>query len=357
MNISNTFFASALLSSVLISNPVSAQIDSTTTGLNQIIDIIHSDPRLQRKTTAADRIEAADSAKQMNDMILEAIYASGLANDGVISTADIREVNNYLVENYLDYWASLHGDDEEGYETGFHLVQNNGARTKLFGKNAINKVADSIYHLGFETHYKNRLMNEDEQKNRSFAKVAKWVEALLLEDIAQGVLTNENIIEVTGTTGTGLDQIVDIIYSDPGLQKRVSTSDIRTAAEMANNMNHLIIEAVTQVGAASDGVITASDARKINDYLVTRYQSEWAIYHGDDEEGDETGFHRIQNDGAKTRLFGKNLINNVADSIYHLGFEADSKARLRNEDGNANKRFRKVATWLNLFLMDDMDKL
>ena len=45
----------------------------------------------------------------------------------------------------------LHGDDEDGEETGFHLVQNDGAKTRLFGdENAIDTVADGIYHLGFQ---------------------------------------------------------------------------------------------------------------------------------------------------------------------------------------------------------------
>lgn len=357
MKIQKTLIATAVLSAMMLSNPASAQIDSTDTGLNKIVEIIHTDKRLQKRTSETARAEAAEAAKAMNDLVLEAIYQEGLANDGLISTADIREVNNYLVANHKDQWSVYHGDDEDGSETGFHQVQNNGNRTRLLGKNAINKVADSIYHLGFETHYKNRLMNEDEQKNRKFKVVAKWVNALVSDDIEQGKLNNDNVTEVAGTTGTGLDQIIDIIYTDRGLQRRVSTSDIRVASQMANNMNNLIIEAVKATGAANDGVISADDVRNMNDYLVTNHQADWALYHGDDENGDETGFHRVQNDGAKTRLFGKNLVNNVADSIYHLGFVRDSNDRLQNEDGNANKRFKRVAAWLNLFLLDDMDKL
>lgn len=172
MKIQKTLIATAVLSAMMLSNPASAQIDSTDTGLNKIVEIIHTDKRLKKRTTEAARAEAAEAAKAMNDLVLEAIYQEGLANDGLISTADIREVNNYLVANHKDQWSVYHGDDEDGSETGFHQVQNNGNRTRLLGKNAINKVADSIYHLGFETHYKNRLMNEDEQKNRKFKVVA-----------------------------------------------------------------------------------------------------------------------------------------------------------------------------------------
>jgi len=79
------------------------------------------------------------------------------------------------------YWATLHGDDEKrGEETGYHLVQSDGARTFLFGKNAINRVFDGIYHLGFKAHHKGRrLLNEDGNKNASFRMVAYWLDSLL----------------------------------------------------------------------------------------------------------------------------------------------------------------------------------
>ncbi len=217
------------------------------------------------------------------------------------------------------------------------------------------KVADSIYHLGFETHYKNRLMNEDEQKNRSFKKVASWVDALLAEDLQANELNNPDVTEVVGTTGTGLDQIIELIYGDARLEQRVATSDIRVASEMANNMNALIVESISATGAADDGVISKEDVAAMNRYLVANHADDWARYHGDDEDGEETGFHRIQGNGAKTKLFGKNLVNNVADSIYHLGFPTDSDRRLQNEDGTANKSFKRVAAWLNLLLVDDLD--
>ena len=38
---------------------------------------------------------------------------------------------------------ALHGDDETAEETGYHLVQNDGANTTMFGKNLVNAVADS----------------------------------------------------------------------------------------------------------------------------------------------------------------------------------------------------------------------
>ena len=56
----------------------------------------------------------------------------------------------------------------------------------------------------------------------------------------------------------------------------------------------------------------------------------------------------MQNDGASTNYFGKNLVNTVADGIYHMGFEIQGD-RFLNEDGNANATPADVASWLNVF--------
>jgi len=153
-----------------------------TSGLDRVITIIEEDERLNKRVTPEDIQDAINSAKRMNEIILEAIINTGVANDKKISIADTRELNDYIFHNYHDEWIVLHGDDEEDSETGFHKVVNDGARTKLYGKNAINKIFDSIYHLGFETHLKNRLLNEDGDKNASYKKVAIWLDSLLRDD-------------------------------------------------------------------------------------------------------------------------------------------------------------------------------
>jgi hypothetical protein len=264
-------------------------------------------------------------------------------------------MNDFINKNYHQEWIKLHGDDDGGVETGFHKVRGNGARTKLFGKNAINKVADNIYHLGFESHLKNRLLNEDQNKNASYQKIATWLDALLRQDLDAGIYHNADVKEIVGNTGTGLDQVIDIIYQDSGLQKRISLGDIRMGAHCSNEMNHLIIEAVQQVKTTTGTQFTVQDIKNMNAYLVDNHLERWAIIHGDDEKkGAETGFHKVQSDGAKTRLYEKNAINKVFDGVYHLGFETDHKRRLRNEDGNKNASFKKVAFWLNSLLENDL---
>ncbi|MBD3798024.1 MAG: spherulation-specific family 4 protein [Campylobacterales bacterium] len=348
--------AIGLMPSLAFSNEnTSTPTPPTSSGLDKIITIIQEDQRLNRRVDASDIAEAIASARQMNAILLEAIINTGVANDKKISTADTRELNDYIFHNHHEQWIELHGDDDEGEETGFHKVVNDGARTKLFGKNAVNKIFDGIYHLGFNSHLKNRLLNEDGNKNASYKNVASWLDALLREELESGVLANPEISEVVGETGTGLDRVVEIIYNDVGLNRRISIGDMRVGATSANRMNRLIVESIEATNAGSSGVFTVQNVKEMNAFLVSNYAQEWATLHGDDEEeGEETGYHKVQNDGAKTKIFGKNAINKVFDGIYHLGFATPYKNRLVNEDGNKNARFKKIATWLNGLMSDDL---
>ncbi len=329
---------------------------NTNTSLDKIVEVILKDRGLNRYNKTSDLRAGAYYANEMNKLILKAIIDTAVANDGKITTADVRTLNNYLVQNYADTWAQLHGDDEDNEEYGYHLVQNDGATTRMFGRNVINTIADGIYHLGYETNKKNRLVNEDGNANQTFEDVAWWLDISLKQDIASKKLNNPDYKEIVGTTATVMDKIILAIFNDEGLLRRVSTDDLRVAARSANRMNELIIEAIKETGVAKDGYFDVEDVKKINAYLVDNYEDEWAQLHGDDEEGEETGFHRIQNDGAVSRLEGKNLINTVADGIYHLGFKTPYKDRLVNEDGNKNATFYSVAYWFNKYLKPELEK-
>ncbi len=312
---------------------------SIGTGLEQIVDLIESDPGLQYNVATSDRREAATAAERMNEIIVTAIQDTGVANNAQISAADVRDLNAYIRSHHQEEWTALHGDDEDNLETGFHLVQNDGANTYWFGGyNAINTVADGIYHLGFEID-SNRLLNEDGNANASLASVADWLQTLLRDDLAAGSLVTDVVAYPEGTTGTGLDSLISIITVDPGLQSRISTTEIATAARAADQMGHWIVEGIIASGAANDDVIDQADVRDINAFLQTNYAAAWVVQHGDDGEGQETGFHLVQHDGAQTRLFSQNAVDTVADGIYHLGFPIEYD-RLLNEDGNRNAAHR-----------------
>ncbi len=164
----------------------------------------------------------------------------------------------------------------------------------------------------------------------------------------------ESRVLLAADTFTGLDSLVELIQDDPGLNYRIPTSEIDTATDAANSMNHKIVEAIYQTGVANDGVFDEFDLYAMNQYLQDVYSEEWVLLHGDDTETDETGFHLVQNDGASTRLFGGlNAVNTVADGVYHMGFDIVS-GRFLNEDGNRNASVLSVAHWLNQLLEDDL---
>lgn len=335
-------------------NPNFQEVKGTTgTKLDMIANVIFNDAGLLRNVSTGDMRVGVASADKMNHLIKEAIIEQGLGNDGKLTTADIRQINHYLVENYEDQWKELHGDDEDFEETGYHKIQNDGAYARMYADNVMNTVADGIYHLGFFTNNKNRLLNEDGNKNQRFEKVAWWLDTSLKSDLEEGKFNNPDYKEVIGETGTSLDKIIPYIYNDEGLLRKVSMEDIRVASNAANEMNKLIVEAIIATGVVSDDYITTDEVKVLNTYLVDNHAGEWMDLHGDDEADSETGYHRIQNDGALGTMHNKNTINKLADGIYHLGFYTNNKNRLLNEDGNKNVSFHSVAYWLNKSFTED----
>lgn len=175
---------------------VGANAYTQHTGLDKVVKIIHTDKGLKYSTSAKDRHIAARSAKRMNNIIVSAIKRTGVARDGHISARDVKRLNHFIVAKHGKRWQRLHGDDKRiklkgkkvKVEYGYHLVQKNGAKRKLYGKNAINNVFDSIYHIGFKTKHKRKLMNEDGKRNKNFKKIAHYLNKVLAKDLRRGRL-------------------------------------------------------------------------------------------------------------------------------------------------------------------------
>lgn len=156
-----------------------------------------------------------------------------------------------------------------------------------------------------------------------------------------------------GTTGTGLDAIVSEILSNAGLKRSISATDIQGGAQAADGLNTMIIAAIEDGNLFKDGLIDIADVEAINAYIrdpsnKARY-TEFVDLHGDDDKGEEWGYHLVQNDGGNGYLEGKNLLNTVFDGLYHVGFEIQN-GRLLNEDGNANATVEQVAHWLSYYM-------
>ncbi len=310
---------------------------TSNTGLDRITNLIMADAGLDNHISDTQIAAGADAADGINHMIAQGIAATGIMADNWISADDIVALNNWFRSDAtrLAAFTALHGDDEGTEETGYHLVQNDGANTRYFGQNLVNTVADGIYHIGFEIE-NGRLLNEDGNENAKITDVADWLNYFMVDQ---------------STTGTGLDRIVDAIKTDAGLARNTSAADINAGAGYADALNHLVLEAAAATNAMADGWFTSEDMMAMNAWIRGNADrlAYFTMLHGDDEDDEETGYHLVQNDGGNTNYFGQNLINTVADGIYHLGFEIQN-GRFLNEDGNENAQLRDVASWLNYFI-------
>ncbi len=326
---------------------------TTGTALDRTIGLIANDYGLNVRVSGAGIREGAAAADGMNGLIVDAIRKQGLANDGNITTSDVYSINTYLRATALAKFTSFHGNDENGIETGFHTVQGDGSITRLFDQNGVDTVLDGIYHIAFAIR-DDRFLNEDGNANACVSDVAHWLNALLAPDLSAGTLANSAANpRFRGTTGTGLDSLVDIIVNDAGLNDRLSQSQINAGARSADGMGRIIAEGVRATGIADDGKFDTFDMIALNRWIHGNRLTQWVDLHGDDENGIETGFHLVQNDGGRSYLFGEKAVDTIADGLYHLGF-AISGDRLVNEDGNANARLDDVSDWLNLLLADDL---
>ena len=205
---------------------------------------------------------------------------------------------------------------------------------RSFGRNAINTVFDGIYHIGFGLTVDGRFVNEDGNANAKVSDVADWISYYYGDP---------------STTGTGFDRLTDWMRLDPGLARWTSASDINDGLAAADGILHLYVDAIAATGVNSDGWISKSDLRLINSWIDANRHDQFVALHGDDEDGTETGFHKIQNDGGSTQFFGRNLINTVADGMFHIGFQIVGENFL-NEDGDTNQSLSDVSSWVNAFL-------
>ncbi len=221
------------------------------TGFDQLVDAGRNDQGLAGRISQLDIDRGAEAATKMNHILIEAISMTVSGQSGAFTTDDVRNINQYIRTHYLDLWAEPHGDDETSEETGFHLVQNDGASMQYRGNNLINTVADGIYHLGYEIQG-DTLLNEDGNPNASVQQIAEWLTQFCTDH---------------STTGTGLDRITDIVMADKGLDQNISDRDIATGADTANRMNVILDEAIRKTGANDDRNISVDDIKAINRYI------------------------------------------------------------------------------------------
>ncbi len=310
---------------------------TSRSALDRIPDLILVDEGLRVTIPREEILAGARAADALNLMILEGIEALDLTAGRLIDATDVLALNAWFRADPARYdrFVVLHGDDEDGIETGYHLVQNDGAWTAQFGRNLANTVADGLYHIGFAIR-DGRFLNEDGDANATVADVAAWLD-YFLSDVS--------------TTGTPLDDIVAVIQEDQGLAGGTGAAAIMEGARAANGLNRMILQGLVETGADADQRVTVAEVATLNAWFTATAarQETFLLLHGDDEGGVATGYHQVQNNGARATYLGRNLVNTVADGLYHIGFAIENE-RLLNEDGDPNADIGDIATWLNFLL-------
>lgn len=148
--------------------------------LESIANYLEQDQGLLDSVNNSDLEGGQDAAILMNGVIADAIIATGVNDDGLLSPGDLREISDYVRANsslYEDFIVG-HGNDEGNEETGFHLVQGDGGSLRFQGRQFINTTADAIYHFGFAI-ANGRFRNEDGDENEEVADVAGWMNYFL----------------------------------------------------------------------------------------------------------------------------------------------------------------------------------
>ena len=143
-----------------------------------------------------------------------------------------------------------------------------------------------------------------------------------------------------------------MLSNDPGLKDNVSPVDMSYGISSARALNKLLATALDKTGVNKDGVITKADIVAVSGAIQADATalSSYTAYHGRDD-GNESGFHLLQNDGATRTFKGHNAADTVIDGIYHIGF-ASSGDNLVDQNGNLSHTLTAVAGWLNYFLND-----
>ncbi|MEY4352333.1 MAG: hypothetical protein RLZZ609_574 [Cyanobacteriota bacterium] len=70
--------------------------------------------------------------------------------------------------------------------------------------------------------------------------------------------------QVSGNTGSGLDQVIGWIARDPGLAGNTEASALAEWIQAANGLNQLIINGLNAIGSINDVVLDSDDIRRLN---------------------------------------------------------------------------------------------
>jgi hypothetical protein len=192
-------------------------MSSSAANLETLVEFVAEDPGLIANIYQSDIDGGVAAARLMNDVFAAALDATGVNDDGVISTSDMYSLSAYIRSQpdlYNDFIVG-HGDDDGDDETGYHLVQGDGGAYQFQGRDFVDTIGDAIYHVGFRI-VDGRFQNEDGDQNERVADVAGWVNYFLNgKNIVWGGAGNDNL--KSGNYSFALDDAAhEVFYAGAG---------------------------------------------------------------------------------------------------------------------------------------------
>lgn len=171
------------------------------------------------------------------------------------------------------------------------------------------------------------------------------------------------------TTGTGLDEIVDIIVDDSSLKASLPQSTIDQGATYADDIEVIFLEGLAATDSSYNAAtgqlttaLTTTDIVKIEEWIRANptLLAQFVADHGDSGDGTDegpSGYHLVKGQAVGTDLFQQAAVNTVIDGMLHIGFPIDAgsdgaleSGRIQNEDGAANATIQQLTDWYNYFL-------
>ncbi len=159
--------------------------------------------------------------------------------------------------------------------------------------------------------------------------------------------------QAASTAGTAYDRIVESSAVDRGLRANIPQEEWDAGLAAANALNAMIAQGIAATRIGADKRITAAEVATLNAWFRATPRPLRPV------PGPARGRRGWRGDrlspGAERRRAGgdvrRNLANNIADSLYHIGFQIVD-GRFQNEDGDANASVEEMGAWLTYFIAD-----
>ena len=210
-----------LIDRIFILTPTAA---AYADALKSMISVLSSDTGLKASVTQVDMSYGISSSRMLNKILATAIDDTGVNKDGVITRADIEIISDAIQADtgLVSSFTAYHGT-EIGVESGFHLLQNDGAVQVFQGQNAVNSVIDGIYHIGF-AYSGDNLVDQNGNLSQTTADVAGWLN-FFLNGVNRVYGTGADDYLTSGTYSEGLIAAADEVFDGGAGNDQIYSGD------------------------------------------------------------------------------------------------------------------------------------